>query len=92
MPNLQWIKAHETCAGCVCRDGIVGEHDLPKLAGISLQWSISFHSDYSISYYEVNRNCGADVENALVNAAPVEEVLWPAVLHARHDTKHIFQT
>jgi hypothetical protein len=36
VPNLQWIKPHEPGAGRVCRDRIVGEHNLSQLTGASL--------------------------------------------------------
>src|SRR5580658_8305083 len=91
MPNLQRIESHQACAGRIGRDGIIGEHDLPKLAGASLQWSIAFHSGYAVCDHEVNRNRCADVENAFVNSVPVQRVLGPAVLHTGHDAKHVLQ-
>jgi hypothetical protein len=39
--------------------------------------------------------CGAplrNVENAFVNAGPVEDILRPAVSAARDNPKHVFQT
>ena len=38
---------------------------------------------------KVNRNCGANVEDALLNSSPVEDVLGPAVLVARDNAKHV---
>lgn len=37
----------------------------------------------------MNRNGRANVENALLNAVPVENVLGPAVPRSRYDTKHV---
>ena len=91
MPNSQWIKPHKPCAGRVCRDRIIGKHDLAQLASASLKRSIAFHCSNTICDHEVNRNRRADVENAFVNSAPVQQILRPALLHARHNAEHILQ-
>ena len=71
MPNLLGIKSHQARAGRIGRDRIIGEHYLPKLARVSLQWSIAFHGGYTVCDHEVNRNCSADIENAFVNSTPM---------------------
>ena len=37
----------------------------------------------------MDRNGGAQIEDALLNALPVENVLWPSVSRARHYAEHV---
>src|SRR6202165_4032225 len=70
MPNPERIKAHQSCAGCLCRDRIIGKYNLAQLAGASLKRSVAFHCGNTVSDHEVDRNGRTDVEDAFVNSAP----------------------
>src|ERR1017187_4477601 len=72
MPNPERIKAHQSCAGCVCRDRIIGKYNLAELAGASLKRAVAFHCGNTVSDHEVDRNGRTDVEDAFVNSAPVQ--------------------
>ena len=72
MPNPQRFNAHQPCAGCVCRDRVIGQYDFAELAGASLKGSVAFHCGNTICDHEVNRDGRADVEDAFVNSAPVQ--------------------
>ena len=70
--------------------GIVCEHDLPQRTWRSVERSIAFHRHNPVRDNEVDRNGCAQIENALLNAFPVENILRPSVSRARHYTKHVF--
>src|SRR5437879_4917326 len=72
MPNLLRIKAHQSCARRVCRYRIIGKYNLAQLAGASLKRSVAFHCGNTVCDHEVDRNGCTDVEDALVNSAPVQ--------------------
>src|SRR5207249_3281110 len=56
----------------------------------TIERSVAFHANDSVSDDKVRANCRADVENALVNSGPVENILRPAVPAAWDNTKHVF--
>src|SRR5437762_14214307 len=58
----------------------------------SMQWPISLHRDYAIRDNEVGRRRGADIQNAPMDAFPMENVLGPAVLGPRNDAEHVLHT
>jgi hypothetical protein len=63
---------------------IVGENDGPEWSRSAVQRSISFHGHGTIRVYKMNRDGGrANIQNALLNSAPVEDVFRPAILNAR---------
>ena len=72
MPNPERIKAHQSCAGRVCRYRIIGKYNLAQLAGASLKRSVAFHCGNTVCDHEVDRNGRTDVEDAFVNSAPVQ--------------------
>src|SRR5579872_3291306 len=49
------------------------------------------HCPNSVCDHEVNACRSADIEDALVNAMPMQKVLGPAILQAWHHTEHVFQ-
>jgi hypothetical protein len=56
----------------------------------TIQRPIALHRNNSLSNHEVDWDSGTDIKNALLNALPVEDILWPSVSRARHYTKHVF--
>src|SRR3989442_1278236 len=85
-------KTHQSATGSVSGHRIVGHHNLVHPSFSPLQRPIAFHYLDSISYHKVNERSRADVQDALVNPMPVQDVLRPTILHPRHDTEHILQT
>jgi hypothetical protein len=65
------------------------EPDTPKRPWRSVQWAIAFHSHDRICDHKVNRHSGADVENALLDAVPVEDVLGPTVSASGDHPEHV---
>ncbi len=55
----------------------------------SVQRPVALHRDHPIRDNEVDRRCGADVENAAMDPLPVEKVLRPAILAPRHNAEHV---
>src|SRR6202521_4219589 len=90
MPYTVGIETHQTCAGEVCGDGIIGENDLAQMSMSSIQRSVAFHGDDTVRDYKVNWRRRTDVEDATVDSFPVEDVLGPTVLGAGDHTEHIF--
>src|SRR6266498_249674 len=82
MPNAIGIEAHQSRTGEVCSHGIVGQDDLSKMPMSSVQGPVSFHRDDAVRDDEVHRYCGADIEDASVDALPMQDVLRPPVLRA----------
>jgi hypothetical protein len=77
--NSLGFRAHQSSAARVSGDGLIREQDLPEGTWSTVEWSVAFHCYYAVTYDEVDRHCGANVENALLNALRVENVLWPSV-------------
>ena len=77
--NSLGFQAHQSSAGRVSGDGVIREHDLAEGTWVSVEWAVAFHGHDAVRYDEVDRHCGANVENALLNTLPVENVLRPPI-------------
>jgi hypothetical protein len=84
-----WLQAHEPGARGIGRDWVIGENQTPKRPGCSVQWAVAFHGHDRICDHKVNRHSGADVENALLDAVPMEDVLGPTVSASGDYTEHV---
>ena len=82
-------EAHQPDTDCISRYGIVRENDLVEPSRGSRQRAIAFHADNSISDHKMNGHRRYDIDNALLNAAPVQEVLGLPILHTRHHSEHV---
>ena len=82
-------EAHQPGAGEIRRHGIIGQNDLVQVSMGSVQRAVAFHGNDSIGNHEVRPNCRADVENASLDALPMENVFWPPVDGARNYAKHV---
>lgn len=74
------LEAHQTGTGCVSSYRVVGKHNTPEWSWSPVQRPISFHCHNGVSNDKVNRNRSTDVENALLNPLPVQQVFGPAIL------------
>src|SRR5712691_1246110 len=90
MPHSMRIQAHQTGTGEVRGHGIVGENDLPEMSMTSVKWPVPLHGNDAVRDDEVHRRRRADIKDAPVDALPMQNILGPAILCARHDTKHVF--
>src|ERR1700730_11435949 len=90
MPHSIRIQAHQTGTGEVRGHGIVGENDLPEMSVTSVKRPVPLHDNDTVRDYEVHRRRRADIKDAPVDALPMQNILGPAILCARHDTEHVF--
>src|SRR5208337_5132909 len=86
------MKSHQPSKCGIGSDRVVRKHDLFERTRSAVEGSVSFHCDYSVRDDEVNRDCGADIEDAFVNTFPVKNILRPPVSCARYYTKHVLHT
>jgi hypothetical protein len=80
MDNESRIEAHKPRAGRISRHRIIREDNSAKPAQFSLQRAVPLHRLDPVRNHEVHPDGGADIEDALVNSAPMENVLRPALL------------
>ena len=52
--------------------------------------AVAFHRDNATSDDKVDRYGCTDIEDAAMNPFPMEEILRPSLLRARHDAEHVF--
>jgi hypothetical protein len=90
MPNTVGIRAHQTGTGEVRGHGIVGENDLPEMSVTPLKRPVPFHGNDAVRYDEVHRRRCADINDAPVDALPMQHVLGLAILRAGHHAEHVF--
>ena len=69
---------------------IVGKYQCVQSAGGSVQRAVALHRDNRVSDDKVRADRGANVENAFVNAGPMEDVLGPAIAASGDNAKHVF--
>src|SRR6266849_3739930 len=89
MPHSIRIQAHQTSTGEVRGHGIVGENDLPEMSVTSVKRPVTLHGNDAVCDDEVHRHRRADIKDAPVDALPMQNILGPAVLCARHYTENV---
>jgi hypothetical protein len=70
------METNQSGAGCVRGDGIVRQHDLSQSTIGTVERPVAFHGHDAIGDHEIDGNGCAQIKNALVNALPVENILW----------------
>src|SRR5271165_5577755 len=83
------FESHQARTGCVCGHWVVREHDLSQRARSTVKGTVSFHRHYAVRDNEMNGNRGTEIEDALLNALPVEDILRPSVSRSRHYAEHV---
>src|SRR5271157_5268517 len=83
------FEPHESCAGCIGSNRVIRKYDLSQRTRGAVEWSVSFHCHDAVRDNEVDRNGGAQIEDAFLNALPVEDVLRPSISRTRHYAKHV---
>src|SRR5271165_6247355 len=67
------FESHQARTSCVGSYRIVRKHDLSQETRAAVKGSVSFHCYYAVCDHEVNRNRSAQIEDALLNALPVQD-------------------
>src|SRR4030088_1408084 len=62
---------------------------LPSRPRCAVQWAVPLHRQDRVCDHKMNRHRGADVENALLDAVPVQNVLGPAIPASWDHTEHV---
>jgi hypothetical protein len=86
------FESHQPCASCVSSHWIVCKHNLSQRTRAAVKGAVAFHGHNAVCDNEVDRNCGAYIKDALLNAFPMEDVLRPSVSRPRHNAKHVLHT
>ena len=75
----------------VAKDGdrIVCKHSFAQIPRSTVEWAIALHCDNTICNHEVNRYRCANIEDALLNPCPMEDVFGPSVSRPWHNTEHV---
>ena len=76
--------------GRVSYDRVVRDYDLSESSRSTVQRSVTFHRNDAVCNCEVDWHGGTGVENVLLNALPVENILRPSITCARHYAEHVF--
>ena len=71
-------------------NGVVGENDLVHSSRSAVERTVSFHANDSVGDDEVRADCRTDVQDALVDARPMQNVLRPTVTRPGNDAEHVF--
>jgi hypothetical protein len=75
MDHAIGFETHQSGAGSIGGDRIISQNDTPKPPRSSVERTIAFHRHDCVCDHKTDRNRGADIENASLNTAPVENVL-----------------
>src|SRR6185369_3724554 len=92
IPNLPWVDRHQPRRGGVDGDGIITEDECTTSPGLALDRPVALHAHDAVDDGKArHRQRAVDVEDALVDARPVQDVLRPAVDSARDAAKHVLE-
>ncbi len=91
-PKLRSRRVRTEISGAIetaCGHRIIRNHDRSQRPRSSVEWPVSFHRHDPVRDNKVDRNRGAEIEDALLTALPAENVLRPSISCTRHYTKHV---
>ena len=71
------VESHQTRAGCIRSYRIVRKHNHSQRTRRAVKGTVSFHCDNAVRDNEADWNCCAQIEDALLNALPVGNILRP---------------
>lgn len=92
MTNAHRIDPHQPAAGRVRGDGIVGKDEAAESLHRAVQRAVAFHGLNPVGDYEVDGHRGGKLDDGVVDALPMQNVLGPAVDGAWHDPEEVLQT
>ena len=87
--DLLRIQSSDPGTGGIDGHGVIAKNKDSRRLRLALDGAIAFHADDSVNDGEMSAHRAVDIDNALVDSMPVKEILWPAVLHSRHQPKQI---
>src|ERR1700683_698812 len=88
--DLLWAELHDAGSSGVDGNGIVADNQNTASLGLTLNGAVSFHAHNAVNNGEVGADGGVEVEDGLVDARPVENILWPAIAASRNHSEHVF--
>src|SRR5271165_3105199 len=79
MNDSTGIEPHQSSAGCVGGHRIIRDHNASqRTRGAAVQGPVSFHRHDTVRDNKVDWDGSAQIEDALLNTLPVENILRPA--------------
>ena len=85
-------ESHQTRTGCIRSYRIVRKHNHSQRTRRAVKGTVPFHRHYAVCDHEVDRNGCAQIEDALLNALPMENILRPSVSRARYYAEHVLHS
>jgi len=90
--HAQRVETHQAGAHEIGGDGIVSQHDPPEIARRAMQRPVALRADDPIGYDEMRPNSGIDIEDASINALPMQQVFRLTVGSARCHPEQVLHT
>ena len=68
------FESHQPGIGRIGGHRIIGEHDLSQETSGAVERPVAFHCHNAVGDHEVDRNGGAKIKDAFLNALPMEDI------------------
>src|SRR5262245_22845240 len=92
IPDAGRLDHHQPGGRAIDRDEIVAEDEDAGALRLAPDGAVALHADDAVDDRELrHRQGGVEIENALVDAGPVQRILRPAVDGARQNPEHVLQ-
>ena len=72
--NPQGVETHQAGADEVGGYGIIGQHDPPEIPRGAMQRPVALQANDPVGNHEMRRNRGVDIEDASIDALPMQQV------------------
>ena len=89
--DLIGIDFHQPAASRVHRQEVVSHDEGAERLGVAHERAVAFHADDAVHDREIGRSREGDIDDAVVDAAPMEFVLRPAVADARNSAEQVLK-
>ena len=86
-----WDKSKRAGQNSIRCDWIIRKQNNSKLLCGAVEWTVACHSDNRISDNKMRPNSRADIQDALVDPCPMQNVFRPAIAIAGDNSEHVFQ-
>src|SRR5664279_3562506 len=83
------VESHQARAGCIGSHRVIRQHNLSQRTRGAVEWPVSFHRNNAVRDNKVDGKGGAQIEDALLNALPVKNILRPSISRAWHYAEHV---
>jgi hypothetical protein len=91
MHDAAGLEPHQASTSCVGGNWIVCPYDRAQRSPGAIEWSVAFHRHDPVSNHEMNWSGCAEIENALLDPFPVQDVLRLSVARAGDNPEHVLQ-